>query len=43
MKNIILVDDIYTTGSTIEACTRALRKAGAEHVYFVTIFIGHGQ
>ena len=43
IKNIILVDDIYTTGSTIEACTRALRKAGAEHVYFVTIFIGHGQ
>ena len=43
MKNIILVDDIYTTGSTIEACTRALRKAGAEHIYFVTIFIGHGQ
>lgn len=43
MKNIILVDDIYTTGSTIEACTRALRKAGAEHVYFVTVFIGHGQ
>lgn len=43
IKNIILVDDIYTTGSTIEACTRALRKAGAEHVYFVTVFIGHGQ
>lgn len=42
IKNIILVDDIYTTGSTVEACTRVLRKAGAENVYFVTIFIGHG-
>lgn len=43
VRSVILVDDIYTTGSTIEACTRALKKAGAEHVYFVTIFIGNGQ
>lgn len=43
LRSVILIDDIYTTGSTIEACTRALKKAGMEHVYFVTIFIGHGQ
>lgn len=43
LRSVILIDDIYTTGSTIEACTRALKKAGIEHVYFVTIFIGHGQ
>ena len=43
IHSVILVDDIYTTGSTIEACTRVLKKAGMEHVYFVTIFIGHGQ
>lgn len=43
IHSAILVDDIYTTGSTIEACTRCLKKAGMNRVYFVTIFIGHGQ
>ena len=43
IRSVILIDDIYTTGSTIEACTRVLKKAGVEHVYFVTIFIGYGQ
>lgn len=43
IHTVILVDDIYTTGSTAEACTRVLKKAGAEHVYFLTIFIGSGQ
>lgn len=39
-ESVILIDDIYTTGSTIEACTRALRKAGVKRVYFVVICIG---
>jgi ComF family protein len=39
IKSIILADDIYTTGSTIEACTRVLRKAGAEHVFYLSICI----
>lgn len=43
VEGVILVDDIYTTGSTIEACTRALKKAGVKRVYFLAICIGRGQ
>lgn len=40
--NVLLVDDIYTTGSTIHRISKVLKKAGVQKVYFLTISIGQG-
>lgn len=42
-ERVILIDDIYTTGSTLEACSRALKQAGVKKVYFFSVCIGQGQ
>ena len=36
-KRIILVDDVYTTGSTVKECAKVLRKSGAEEVAVLTL------
>lgn len=41
-KKIILVDDIYTTGSTIDECAEVLKAAGAQQVFFLSLCIGIG-
>jgi len=39
---IIIIDDIYTTGSTIDAMSHEFKKAGVERIYFITIAGGRG-
>ena len=40
---VVLIDDIYTTGSTIEACSRVLKAAGIPEIHFLAVCIGQGK
>lgn len=36
-RRLVLIDDVYTTGATLNACVRALKQAGAENVNAITL------
>lgn len=36
-KNVLLIDDVLTTGATVNECARVLKKAGAANVNVLTI------
>jgi len=42
LDTIIMIDDIYTTGSTIDACAAVLLKNGVKKIYFITAAVGQG-
>ncbi len=39
-QSVILVDDIFTTGATVDACAAALRQAGVKHVTAIALALG---
>ena len=41
-NKVLIVDDIYTTGTTIDACAECLKRAGVKEVYAVTLCVGRG-
>ncbi len=38
-KKVLIIDDILTTGITLENCALALKNAGVEKVYAITVFV----
>jgi ComF family protein len=36
-KNILLIDDVITSGATINACCRILNKSGADKIYVISL------
>ena len=42
LNTIVIIDDIYTTGSTIDSAAQCAREAGVHNVYFITLSIGKG-
>ena len=39
-RNILLVDDIYTTGSILEECGKVLKEAGAKEIIGIVVARG---
>ena len=42
LSTIILIDDIYTTGTTLDAVAEVCREAGISQIYTLTVAVGTG-
>jgi predicted amidophosphoribosyltransferase len=38
-KNVLLIDDVITTGATLEACSIALKEAEGVKIYIATMAV----
>lgn len=43
LDKVILIDDIYTTGATVDAVSKLLLQRRVSEVYFISISIGQGM
>jgi predicted amidophosphoribosyltransferase len=39
-RTLLVIDDVFTTGSTVDECSRILLESGAEHVDVLTLARG---
>lgn len=42
LNRVVIIDDIYTTGSTINTCAKVLMQQGIKEIYFGVLCIGSG-
>lgn len=42
-QRVLLIDDIYTTGATVDAVSEALKKAHVKNVFFLSICVGRND
>lgn len=40
-KRVLLIDDVFTTGSTVNECAKTLKKSGAYSIYVLTLVMAN--
>ena len=43
LNTVVVVDDIYTTGATMDAVAKCLKDAGVGKVYCISLTVGRGM